>query len=215
LLPVSGNHDYHWFLIQFCTQRITPGPVRARFPWLAPGLPYAVPYGELLLLFIDSETALDMQAAWLRSTLAASAQDFDAALIFFHRPPFSNSIDFGAKGDADIQRYIVPVISESLLPVVVFNGHIHGYEHLIVDGRDYVTTAGGGGPRGLLGSERPGDRYQGRDCRRLADGAVLRPLNYVLLAKTGRLLDIQVRGSCHGDAAVQELDRFQVELPGD
>jgi hypothetical protein len=173
-----------------------------------------VPYGELQLLFIDSETEIEAQGAWLKETLAASAQTFDAALIFFHRPPFSNSIDLGAKGDANIQRHIVPVLTASPLPVVVFNGHIHGYEHLVIDGVNYLTTAGGGGPRGLLGPERPGDRYRGRDCRGQADGAVLRPFNYLLVEKTGRLLDIRVRGSCRGDLAVAELDRFQIELPG-
>jgi len=212
VLPAIGNHDYHCFFIQLCTQRVVPKQFRARFPWFEPGKPYAVSWGRLQLLFLDSETNLDAQAQWLADALAAT--DADAALVFFHRPAWSNSIDRGAYGNPDVQRTIVPVLEAHSGTVTVFSGHIHGYEHIVKDGINYLTTAGGGGPRGLLGRDRPDDVYRGRDCRTGETGEVLRPYNYLLLRPVSEAIEIEVRGMCRDDPGVEVLDTVRIPYPG-
>lgn len=212
LLPAIGNHDYPCYLVQFCRSTVMARGMAERFPWMVPGEPYSVDAGELLLLFLDSESQYEQQAAWLRRSLREAADDYRAALVFFHRPAFSNSVDRGAKGNVDLQQFIVPVLNESPVSVVVFSGHIHGYEYIVRDGVHYITTGGGGGPRGPMADQRPYDLYRGEDCPRASDGALLRPLNYVLLNQASDRLLLEVRGLCDSSEAVRTLDRVEIPL---
>jgi hypothetical protein len=212
VLAAIGNHDYPCYLVKFCRKGVVSRGLADRFPWLESGMPYAVPDGDLLLLFLDSETQIEAQSQWLAAELGAAAGRYAAALVFFHRPAFSNTIDQRAEGDPRLQRYVVPVLSDADLPVVVFSGHIHGYEDIVHDGVHYVTTAGGGGPRGPLADQRPGDVYAGPDCVREKDGALIRPFNYVLLTRSAATLRIEVRGFCRSDPSVRLLDTVIIPL---
>jgi hypothetical protein len=210
ILPAMGNHDYHCLFVRLCWQSVIPKQLRVRFPWLEPGKPYAVTSGDMLLLFLDSETGLEAQALWLQDRLQEARAQQAVALVFFHRPPYSNSIDKGAVGDANVQRWFVPVLQSSPIETVVVNGHVHGYEHLVVDGGRFITSAGGGGPRGLLGGIRPGDVYAGRNCYVDANGAVLRPFNYLLVRATGDTITMEVRGLCQADERVDVLESIVI-----
>jgi len=212
VLPAIGNHDYPCYLVQFCRTSVIARGMRERFPWFVPGQPYAVESGDLLMLFLDSETALAEQGDWLGSRLEDARGRYAAALVFFHRPAFSHSVDRGAVGDPDVQRYVVPQLEAARLPVVVMSGHIHGFEHIVRNGVHYVTTAGGGGPRGPMGERGDDDRYAGPECLRARDGETLRPFNYVLVAEAADRIRISVRGFCKGDPEVRELDSFDVAL---
>ncbi len=213
VLPAIGNHDYHCLFIQLCWQSVVPKQFRERFPWMRPAEPYSVPYGSLILVFLDSETGIAEQAAWLERNLADFADEYEMALIFFHRPAFSNSIDLGAHGDEQIQALITPILDGAAIPGVVFSGHVHGYERIVEAGTQYVTTAGGGGPRGLLGPARPGDAYLGRDCLVDESGAVLRPLNYAILSPAPTGIEVEVRGFCDASEPIGVLETFAIPFP--
>ena len=105
---------------------------------------------------------------------------------------------------------VVPALRAAAAPVIVFSGHVHGFEYLVRDGVHHVTTAGGGGPRGPLAEQKPDDRYRGPDCRREKQGDVVRPLNYLLLRASAATIEIEVRGLCGGGDGVRELDRIEV-----
>jgi hypothetical protein len=212
ILPAIGNHDYPCFLIQWCRTGKMARGMRARFPWMEPGQPFSVDTGRLLLLFLDSESEFESQGRWLKDRLADAAGRFSAALVFFHRPAWSNSIDRGATGSAEVRQFIVPALNAAALPIVVFNGHVHGFEYRVRNGVHYVTTAGGGGPRGPMPAGPTPDDYQGDTCVRTRDGAILRPYNYVLLRERADKLEIEVRGFCRGDTEVRSLDRIEVDL---
>lgn len=211
ILPAIGNHDYPCFLVQFCRKSRISNGMLERFPWFEPGQPYAVESGGLLLLFLDSESQLEGQGDWLADRLEDAAEKYRAALVFFHRPAFTNSTDYGADPNLEIQRHIVPRLERASLPVVAFSGHVHGFEYLVRDGVHYVTTAGGGGPRGPMADERPFDRYRGPDCPQPDSDAVFRPFNYVLLREDDAQLTIDVRGFCRGDD-VGDLNTIAVPL---
>jgi hypothetical protein len=183
-----------------------------RFPWFVPGQPYSVESGDLILLFLDSESQLENQGLWLAERLTEAEQQYSAALVFFHRPPFTNSIDPGAKGDADVEAHIVPVLESAALPVIVFNGHVHGFEHIVRNGVHYITTAGGGGPRGAMADERPLDVYRGRDCPQPDDRGIFRPFNYALLSERPGGISIDIHGFCRGDDEVEVLDSIAIDL---
>lgn len=212
VLPAIGNHDYPCYFIELCRTSVMARGMLERFPWLVPGQGYAVPSGDLLLIFLDSESQLKAQGAWLGDELDAAVGTYRAVLVFFHRPPFTNSIDRGAEGNPDVQAYVVPQLEAARLPVVVFNGHVHGFEYIVRGGVPYVTTAGGGGPRGPIAEVRPDDHYRGPNCTRERDGATLRPFNYVLLHEAADRLRIDVRGFCRGDEAVRQLDTIEIPL---
>jgi Calcineurin-like phosphoesterase len=212
ILPAIGNHDYPCYLVRFCSQSKISRGMLERFPWFSPGVPYAVDSGDLRLLFIDSETNLASQGQWLEDELAAARGRYAAALVFFHRPPYTNSIDWGSDPNPDILNNIVPRLEQAGLPLVVFNGHIHGFEYIVRNGVHYVTTAGGGGPRSAMGEERPFDEYRGPDCPQKKPGKVFRPFNYVVLRRETDRLHIDVRGFCRNDAAVHSLDTIEVPL---
>ncbi len=79
-----GNHDYPCFLVQWCRSGKLSRGVAERFPWIVPGQAFSVSAGRIRLLFLDSESGLESQGAWLREQLAAAAGDFAAALVFYH-----------------------------------------------------------------------------------------------------------------------------------
>jgi hypothetical protein len=213
VLPAIGNHDYHCFLVRKCTQKVVPRNFLSRFPWFSPGQPYTVAYGETVLAFLDSETNLEGQGLWLEGRLRDWETQYRAVLIIMHRPPFTSSAVRGAMPDAAVQAEIVPRLAGARLVPIVVAGHVHGYEHLLIDGVHYVTSAGGGGPRGLLHAGRPNDVYAGRDCLRDEAGRVLRPFNYLLIEAAEAEIQVTVRGFCRGDAAVEVLESFRVPLP--
>jgi len=210
VLPAIGNHDYPCHFVELCSTKAIAPKMLARFPWFAPGRAYAVANGDLLMLFLDSETGIEAQSDWLAEQLDDAVGNYRVALVFFHRPPYTNSIDRGAEGNAEVEAHIVPRLRAAGLPVVVLNGHVHGLETLVRDGITYVTTAGGGGPRGPMPSGGPFDSYTGPVCMRSRDDATLRPFNYVLLRPGGAMLSIEIRGFCRGDAAVRTLQTLTI-----
>jgi hypothetical protein len=212
VLPAIGNHDYPCYLVKICSKSRISSGMLARFPWFSPGQPYAVTSGDLRLLFLDSESGLDTQGEWLAGQLADAVGRYRAALVFFHRPAFSNSIDRGAEGSPDVQQYVVPRLEAAQLPLVAFSGHVHGLEYIVREGVHYVTTAGGGGPRGAMAAERPFDRYRGPDCPQPGGDEVFRPFNYLLLREGADELTIEIRGFCSGDAAISRLDTIDIPL---
>ena len=212
VLPAMGNHDYYCVLVVLCTQLVVPGNVLARFPWLEPGKPYAVAHDNVVLVFFDSEVALESQGQWLRGQLRDFESGFDAMLVFVHRPPHTESAVPGLEPDVRVQTQIVEALSETSLVPVVVSGHAHGYEHLFVDGIHHVVSAGGGGPRSMLSADRPHDVYRGRNCATSPSGGALRPFNYVLVTPSIEQMRIDVHGFCTGDATVDLLESFRVPL---
>jgi UDP-2,3-diacylglucosamine pyrophosphatase LpxH len=213
VLPAIGNHDYYCVFVQECTQRVVPKNFRRRFPWFGPGIPYTVAYGDLLLVFLDSETDLDEQGRWFDGQRERWRSRYAGVLIFLHRAPYTDSVTRGAIGDATVAEQIASRITAREPAAIVITGHIHGYEHLLVDGIHYFITAGGGGPRGLLGAERPDDVYAGPDCFRDEWGRVRRPFNYLLIERRAASVDITARGFCPGDAAITTIEQYEIPLP--
>jgi hypothetical protein len=211
VLVAAGNHDYPCWMVELCRDTAISKGMVARFPWLEPGQPYAVSGNGLELLFLDTETGIEAQASWLAAGLERAADRDAAALVFFHRPAYTNSIDRGAVGDPEVQEFLVPVLRAATTPTIVLSGHVHGFEYLVRDGVHYVTTAGGGGARGPLADTRPDDRYRGPDCEREERGDVVRPFNYVLLRGSTAGIELAIRGFCGNGDSVRDLDR--IELP--
>lgn len=213
VLPALGNHDYYCLFMHLCTQRVVPRNVRLRFPWLVAGQAYWVSYGTAALVFLDSETRIADQGRWLAAALDEIEPAHDALVVFTHRPPYTVSTARGLEPELALRTALADALAQTPLVSVVVSGHAHGYEHALVDGRHYIVSGGGGGPRSPLAPERPDDVYAGRDCAELPSGHVLRPFNYLLLHARRGSLEITVRGFCSDDATVDVLERFTIAVP--
>jgi len=212
VLPAIGNHDYYCVFMQKCMHHVVPKEFRLRFPWFAPGQPYAVAYGDVMLTFLDSETELEAQGAWLEQRMAGWTPTYRAVLIFLHRAPFTDTVGRSEGPALAVQEHIVSRLKgRAPLPVVI-TGHIHGYEHLVVDGIHYVITAGGGGPRTLLAAERPNDAYRGPECSHDELGQVQRPFNYLLIERRTAAIGFTVRGFCAETDDVSVIESFEISV---
>jgi UDP-2,3-diacylglucosamine pyrophosphatase LpxH len=212
VLPAIGNHDYYCVFIQKCMHHVVPKEFRLRFPWFAPGQPYAVAYGDVMLAFIDSETELEAQGVWLEEKIREWAPSYRAVLIFLHRPPFTNVATGRAEPALDVREQVIGRLAGASPMPVVIAGHIHGYEHLVIDGTHYVITAGGGGPRGWLAAERPNDVYPGPDCARDELGLIQRPFNYLLIERRAAALSVTTHGFCNAEERPAVLESFEIPL---
>lgn len=103
--------------------------------------------------------ALDSNKAWIanrrqREFAARDLEDHGTSrwvFAFFHHPPYATS----EEGLRDVEAMLVRAAFVPLLErhhvTAVFNGHDHNYQHSLVRGVHYVTTAGGGAPLYDLG----------------------------------------------------------------
>jgi acid phosphatase len=117
---------------------------------------YAVPLGDIQLLFLDSQTFFGQpgeaaQEAWLGERLADPT--FQAHIPVFHVPAYSS----GRHGDADswpVRRGWGPLFAGSAVPLAL-SGHDHNYERLIVGGTTYVVSGGGSASLYTINVELP------------------------------------------------------------
>lgn len=132
-LPVYGNHDARrnafFQLFTFPTQGESGG--------LASGSEhyYAIDYGRVHLIFLDSE-ASDLEPGsamlqWLQQDLAATHQPWLIALL--HHPPYSKGThDSDDKRDSwgrmrKVRENLVPLLEQGGVDLALF-GHSHVYE---------------------------------------------------------------------------------------
>jgi Icc-related predicted phosphoesterase len=204
VLLVVGNHDY-WGAASRAMSNL-----HARFPELAKSHWFAARYKDLALLWLDSNrrriSSEDwaQQSLWLKEQLERADQDpaTQAVLVFCHHPPFTNST---ATGDEwDVQEAFLPAFVNSRKALLMVTGHAHAYEHFEHQGKTFIVSGGGGGPRVTL--------LQGKDARHedLYDGTSPRPFHYLLLRPSESGLDVEVKGFDKGETRVRTIDRFTI-----
>jgi predicted phosphodiesterase len=135
LVPSLGNHDVdsigYWHRFFYL-----PGNER----W------YSARFGNAVFHCLDAYSSRlpgSEQYEWLRAELQADSADPDVRHIFvwFHQPPYTTNNAYS--GDTIAQRYLVPLFEQYGVGIV-FCGHVHAYEHSLVNGVHYLTVGGGG-----------------------------------------------------------------------
>ena len=202
-LPILGNHDYGLRTVAALRN------FRARFP--LDETFYARSYGPLRLLFLDSNrlrmSGWAKQELWFRERLDDADRDPDvsAVIVFVHHPPFTNSRLSG--DDKDVRSVLVPPYLRAKKTVAMISGHVHSYERFERDGKLFIVSGGGGGPRASL---HGGERRRHRDD--LFGGAHLRPFHYLRFTLGDGMLTVDARGIEKGDTLLSEIDRFAITL---
>jgi len=208
LFPVLGNHEY-WISRPRALQNFF-----SRFPEVEDRHWYALRYGPLGLVFLDSNVRFlsarqwREQRAWFDAILAAADSDPDVrgVLVFLHHPPFTNSTI--TSDERHVQRFFVPPFRASRKSLAMISGHVHSYERFERGGKTFVVAGGGGAARVRLSEERR---------RRHSDdafaGPPLRFFHYLDCAFEEESLTIEVRGLEKGGDAMAIQDRFGLLWP--
>ena len=86
----------------------------------------------------------------------------------------------------------------------MFSGHAHTYEHFVKNGRHFVVSGGGGGPRVEL--------LEGADRRHrdLYRGATPRPFHYLVVLPDATGITVRVKGFTKVDRSLTVVDEFFV-----
>lgn len=150
---------------------------------------YAFTVDRVRTIVLDSNAPLvegSEQRAWLRRELnSPAAQQAQFIVAMCHHPAFSS----GPRRDQKrLRELLVPLLEQAGVELV-FHGHDHFYEHLLVNHINYVITGGGGAPLYDRGRTSSGSRKfikAHHYCRITRDGDVL---VVTAVAPDGRVLD--------------------------
>ncbi len=151
--PILGNHEYNssYFYDAF---PLPKGGGTDEEEW------YSFNYGPVHIVVLDADVILmekdpkkmQKQTDWLVKDLKAN-QNAKFKIVIFHQPFWTNTTD--ETGNPELVKYWKSVF-EKYGVNIVFNGHYHAYEHFLVNGVHYITTAGGGAPMYPL---KPKDKW--------------------------------------------------------
>ncbi|MHA1265303.1 MAG: metallophosphoesterase [Candidatus Helarchaeota archaeon] len=105
---------------------------------------YAFNYSNVCLISMNIEAGSQLtstQLNWLANTLKAanSSPEINWIIVYFHVPAYSALGCHSGIISKVVQPYFIPYKVD-----LVFSGHHHHYERLLVDGIPYVITGGGG-----------------------------------------------------------------------
>jgi hypothetical protein len=135
--PSLGNHDVNnvtnWL-------RFLALPNNERW--------YTFHYGNSAFHCLDvysTYTPGSTQYNWLVSELQADSANpaIRHIFVFFHEPPYTTNT--GHASNTTVRQYLCPLF-EQYHVAIAFQGHVHCYEHALVNGVHYIITGGGGAP---------------------------------------------------------------------
>jgi predicted phosphodiesterase len=162
LYPVVGNHDTDpetlWQGVPtyyYVFPPVPDGSVERR-QW------YTVAFGDVQFVMLDTETFFGEgggadQQAWLAERLYDPR--FSLTIPVFHVPPHTSGMHYG--DGRPVEAAWEPLFQEADVALVLC-GHEHFYEHLVVDGIDYVTSGGGSANLYAAGATYPGSEIVSR-----------------------------------------------------
>jgi hypothetical protein len=124
-----------------------------RFPQLGVNRWYSRRFGHLGLIWLDSNSGEMTTAEWKTQVhwFIAEVDRFDgdpqvdAVFVFLHHAPYSNSAT--TPESEEIKDDVVPAFMRARKTRLLAAGHIHAYERFEKEGKVFVVTGGGGGPR--------------------------------------------------------------------
>lgn len=167
--PVLGNHEFYG------KDEKALALFFARFPHLERRRWYSFAWKGVGLVFLDSNfSKLDAlethrQQRWYQRELEKFENDptIDFILTFCHEPPFTNSRVVGPNKRS--KKDFADPFLQFRKTALFFSGHSHSYERFQREGKSFIVTGGGGGPRHRVITDRKKQRgidlYPGAEIR--------------------------------------------------
>lgn len=204
-IPLWGNHEY------WGNARRRQAHLQVRFPQLLHTPWQAQIHRHLGLVFLDSNiahysrTAWTQQARWCESTLREMTENPSVAaiLVFSHHPPFSNSA--ALKRAQHLEARFLPAFFASHKTRAFISGHVHGYERFVMNGKTFIVSGGGGGPR------LPLRRVEQQRYVDQFTGTAPRPFHYLLIHAEAKQLRVEVLGMAKGQSRVGMIEEFRLD----
>lgn len=202
-LPKNRDRDYR--KIEFTDDPKVDSEKKSHF--------YSRRYGSLGLIWLDtnfSNSSDDWknQKRWFAKTLEEMESDktIRGVLVFAHHPPYTNSSI--VSDEVGVQRDLLPAFFASKKTIGYVSGHCHNYEHFIEQGKNFIVSGGGGGPRQSLkegGEAKHKDLFVGHFDGNPKDR--VRPFHYLMLTPGPDGVHVDVR------AVKKKLPGAPVEKP--
>ncbi len=145
--PVLGNHEFYGSdkkALQYYFER---------FPHLEKRRWYSFTWKNVALVMMDSNFSTltdeenESQVKWYRAEIERFEKDpsIDHVIACSHEPPFTNSRVVGPNKRVELQ-FVAPFLRYRKTRFF-FSGHSHTYERFRLEGKAFIVSGGGGGPR--------------------------------------------------------------------
>ncbi len=148
IVPVLGNHEY------FGDTEQSTLNISSRFPEMKDSSWRSFKFKKVGFILLNSNTELsermnERQNRWYKQELASFDLDNEVnqIIVVTHQPPFTNGTGIGFGDDEFVKENFVNSFNKSKKAQLFISGHCHNYEHLLIDGKHFIVSGGGGGPR--------------------------------------------------------------------
>lgn len=150
--PVLGNHEYRVSRTEIFPKKGNPEILLKgyfkRFPFLEGRRWYTFIYGNCKFIILDTmadHSPGSPQYEFLREEMENSGGKL--VFVCMHHPPYTKT-KYGKarKAEKVIAELIEDLNRKGLKTPIVFTAHKHNYERYMVNGINYVVSAGGGAP---------------------------------------------------------------------
>ncbi len=152
-----GNHDYGDPPIICPAHRGSPDAEVAytshSTSWRMPARYYSFKAGPVLFIAIDTEGWSPAQLAWIKQTLAASADDPEIKwrIVYGHHPIYTSGVHLNERRIGVLRAQLLPVLKAAHVDAYIC-GHDHDLERLRSEGIEFLICGGGGAKlRGFVG----------------------------------------------------------------
>ena len=188
-LPVLGNHDLYG------SDKKALHNYFDRFSYLNQRRWYSFTWKNVGLVMLDSNFSslttqhIDEQTQWYLKELWRFEQDvkLDYVFVCCHEPPFTNSRV--VRPNEKVKTFFADPFLKYSKTRFFFSGHSHSYERFQKEGKFFVVSGGGGGPRHKVSINRESPCYNN-----LFKGAELRFFHFVEVEITQGALYYKVLG---------------------
>lgn len=205
VFPLLGNHDYYGCNDVAFAQR------DQRFPHIGNRRWYAFAIGGITFVLTDSNfeemtnNEFDVQRMWFNSILDSCERNEDTRMIIVgtHHPPFTNSTV--VHDDTLVQAIFLPGFRSHRKARLFFSGHCHAYERFEKDGKQFIVSGGGGGPRQRL---KAGADAKHEDSFRW--NSAYRPFHFCRLVSSDKGLTFEMVGLNEEQNTLTVLDSLFV-----
>ncbi len=158
--PILGNHEFYG------SNNKALHNYFERFPHLHQRRWYSFTWGNTAMVMVDSNFStltreqIEQQARWYLDELEKFEKEakIDFIIVCCHEPPFTNSRV--VRPNEKVKAYFADPFLRFQKTRLFFSGHSHSYERFQMDGKFFVVSGGGGGPRHKVIVDPRKQRYQ-------------------------------------------------------